>query len=328
MGKFKMDLAYFGEDGAAAPETESAGSAMAETGAAQAAAPQAQNVSPRIASEMKRQMAAHPEKYGQQQAAAKPQADAQAVQTDPEKAAEAELQARWEAAKKGEFAKLYGQDVQAAIKERFKNAKADTDELNGYRNLEPALKVLRERAGVETNDDLMAVIMDDDSLYEDAANEAGMTVEAYKNYLKFKEEHDQHVREAAEQQQKEAVGQHYMRLTQQAEELKKKFPDFDLDRELEDPNFLRLTSPQVNVPVEQAYFSIHYNELAPQMMAYGMQRAKSQMAQTIMANGTRPREGGLNSQNSAAADMGLNFRATDRKYRNAIYAAIHAGKAK
>ena len=83
-----MDLTFFGEDGAAAPAAEGAGSAMAETGAAPAAeAPQAQNVSPRIASEMKRQMAAHPEKYGQQNAAAKPQADAKAVQTDPEKAA-------------------------------------------------------------------------------------------------------------------------------------------------------------------------------------------------------------------------------------------------
>ena len=327
MGKFKMDLTYFGEDGAAAPAAGGDGSAMAETGAAQAEVPAA-NVSPRIASEMKRQMAAHPEKYGQQNAAARPQADAQAVQTDPEKAAEAELQARWEAAKKGEFAKLYGQDVQAAIKERFKNAKAESDELAGYRNLEPALAVLRERAGVETNDDLMAVIMDDDSLYEDAANEAGMTVEAYKNYLKFKEEHDQHVREAEEQQQREAVGQHYMKLSQQAEELKKKFPDFNLDKELQDENFLRLTSPQVGIPVEQAFFSLHYKELAPQMMAYGMQRAKNQMAQTIMVNGSRPREGGLNSQSTAAADMGLNFKATDRKYRNAIYAAIHAGKTK
>ena len=330
MGKFKMDLGFFGEEGAAAPAagTEGAGSEMAvadAAGSAQAQAPG--NVSPRIASEIQRQKQAHPEKYGQQNAAAKPRADAQAVQTDPEKAAEAELQARWEAAKKGEFAKLYGQDVQNAIKERFKNREADTAELEGYRNLEPALKVLRERAGVETNDDLMAMIMDDDSLYEDAANEAGMTVEAYKNYLKFKEEHDQHIREAEEQQQKEAINQHYMKLSQQADELKKKFPDFDLDRELQDVNFLRLTSPQVNIPVEQAYFSLHYNELAPQMMAYGMQRAKNQMAQTIQVNGARPREGGLNSRNTAA-DMNLNFRATDRKYRNAIYAAIHAGKTK
>ena len=186
---------------------------------------------------------------------------------------------------------------------------------------------MRERAGVESNDDLMAQIMDDDSLYEDAANEAGMTVEAYKNYLKFKEEHDQHVRAAEEQQHKEAIKQHYMKLTQQAEEMKQRYPNFNLEAELQNPEFLKLTSPAVNVSVETAYYATHHNELAPQMMAYGMQRAKQQMAQTIQANGARPREGGLNTQN-AAANMSINFKATDRSYRNKIYEAIHAGRTK
>ena len=329
MGKFIMDLGWFGEEGAAAaPAAGAEAAGSAETAVAGAPdmsgqEPQAANVSPRIASEMERQRKAHPERYAKQQ-----QADAPAaVQTDTEKAAEAELQSRWEAAKKGEFAKFYGQDVQNAIKERFKNQKADTEELEGYRKLEPALKVLRERAGVESNDDLMAQIMDDDSLYEDAANEAGMTVEAYKNYLKFKEEHDQHVRAAEEQQHKEAIKQHYMKLTQQAEEMKQRYPNFNLEAELQNPEFLKLTSPAVNVSVEAAYYATHHNELAPQMMAYGMQRAKQQMAQTIQANGARPREGGLNTQN-AAANMSINFKATDRSYRNKIYEAIHAGRTK
>ena len=320
-----MDLSWFGEEGAAAPAAEAAGSEQTAVAGAPDMSGQAQqaNVSPRVAAEMKRQMQAHPERYQKPQ-----QADAPAaVQTDPEKAAEAELQSRWEAAKKGEFAKLYGQDVQNAIKERFKNQKQDTEELTGYRNLEPMLKVLRERAGVESNEDLMAQVMDDDSLYEDAANEAGMTVEAYKKYLKFQQEHDEHVRAAEEQQHREAIGQHYMKLAQQAEELKAKFPDFDLDKELQNEEFLKLTSPAVNTSVEAAYYAIHYNELAPQMMAYGMQRAKNQMAQTIQVNGARPREGGLQSQN-AAANMTMNFKAMDRRDRMRIYEAIHAGRHK
>jgi len=284
------------------------------------------NVSPRIASEMKRQMAAHPEKYaGKPQA--QPQVDAQAAQADPEKAAQAELQARWDAAKKGEFAKLYGQDVQNAIRERFKNQRQETAELDGYRQLEPMLKVLRERAGVETNADLSKQILDDDSLYEDAANEAGMTVQAYKEFLKFKNEHDQHVREQAEQQRQDVVHRHYINLTKQAEALKERFPNFNLDQELQNETFLRLTSPAVGIPVEAAYMSVHYNELAPQMMAYGMQRAKNQMAQNIMVKGARPREGGLNTQNTAA-DMQMNFKAMDRKDRQKVYDLIHRGKDK
>ena len=340
MEKIRMDLTMFGEEGAAAPAAAAGvgGSATADAGTAGggAQAPEIPaDVSPRIASEMKRQMAAHPEKY---QAAGKPQAaapqagmaqpvDAQAGQANPEQQAEAELQARWEAAKKGEFAKFYGQDVQNAIRDRFKGQKAAMDELEAYRQMEPALKVLRERAGVETNADLSHQILDDDSLYEDDANEAGMTVQAYKEFLKFKNEHDQHIREREEQQRQEVVRNHYMKLAQQAEELKKQFPGFNLDQELQNPDFLKLTSPSVGISVEDAYFSIHHKELAPQMMAYGMQRAKNQMAQNIMAKGARPREGGLSSQN-AAADMQMNFKAMDRKERNKVYEMIHAGKTK
>lgn len=336
MDIFKMDLAFFGEDGAAAPAAVAgdAGSATADAGAAQpagAAAPQAQmpaNVSPRVAAELQRQMKAHPENFAQKgpaagnpQAQPKPQVDAQAAQAQQD--ADADLQARWESMKKGEFAKLFGQDVQAAIKDRFKNQKQDTAELEAYRKLEPALKVLRERAGVESNNDLANQILDDDSLYEDAANDAGMTVAAYKNYLKFKQEHDDHVRQAEEQQQQEAVRQHYMELTRQAEELKKQFPDFDLQKELKNERFMKMTSPQVRTPVAEAYFAVHYAELAPKMMSYGMQRAKQQMAQDIMAKGARPREGGLNTQNTAA-DMSRNFAAMDRKEREKIYARIHS----
>lgn len=334
MEKLKMDLAFFGEEGAGAPAAaaESAGSAeTAEAGAAQAAEtiPQAKpQYSPRVAAEIERQKRVHGAKAAAQpQAQVTQQVDAQADRQPDSGAqnAEAELQARWEAAKKGEFAKFYGQDVQAAVKDRLKNRQAEDNELAGYRSMEPALKVLRERAGVETNEELMKQIMDDDSIYEDAANEAGMTVPAYREFLKFKEEHDQHVREAEEQQNREAIGQHYMKLTKQAEEMKAQFPNFNLDAELQNPDFLKLTSPAIGLSVEDAYFAVHHKELGPQMMAYGMQRAKNQMAQSIMAKGARPREGGLDNRN-AAADMTMNFKAMDRKERNAVYAAIHAGR--
>ena len=107
--------------------------------------------------------------------------------------------------------------------------------------------------------------------------------------------------------------------------MKAQFPNFNLDAELQNPDFLKLTSPAIGLSVEDAYFAVHHKELGPQMMAYGMQRAKNQMAQSIMAKGARPREGGLDNRN-AAADMTMNFKAMDRKERNAVYAAIHAGR--
>ena len=187
------------------------------------------------------------------------------------------------------------------------------------------LKVLRERAGVEDNDSLIAHVMDDDSIYEDAANEAGMTVPAYRNFLKLKEEHDKRLQAEQQQQHQEAVRQHYMNLAQQTEQLKSKFPDVNLDVELQNETFLKLTSPAIGLSVEDAYFAVHHKDLAPQMMEYGMQRARNQMAQTIMVNGNRPREGGLNTQQTAAADMKVNPKSMDRRERDALRNRIHAG---
>ena len=335
-----MILTWFGEEGAAeapAAGAEAGGTETAGTAGAQAPVQVGETVggmkvpSPRVAAAMEKQMQRHPELrkvYGRGSGnAPAQQADAQAAQQNGQPDADAELKTRWEAAKKGEFAKLYGEDVQNAIRDRFKNARQDSDELQKYRGLEPMLKVLRERAGVESNEELSAHVLDDDSLYEEEANEAGMTVSAYKEFLKFKQEHDEHVREAEEQQHREAVGRHYMELTRQAEEMKKSFPDFNLDKELQDPNFLKLTSPAIGLSVEDAYFAVHHKELGPQMMAYGMSRAKNQMAQTIMVKGARPREGGLHTQN-AAANMQINPRTLSRNERNKLYADIHAGKIK
>ncbi len=342
----KLNLQQFAEDGGAAAPAEGSAAGTAEAGGnapvmvGDTLADGTQIQTQRVAAAMEKQMQRHPELrkvYGKgQQPATAPAAAPQAApmqqpaqgQGQPaaeaagEADAEADLKARWEAAKKGEFASLYGQDVQNAVKDRFKN---QADLKAAMDKLEPALKVLRERAGVETNDDLAAHILDDDSLYEDAANEAGMTVEGYKEFMKLKAEHEQHVREEAEYQQREEINRHYQGLVKQAEEFRKQFPNFDLNQELSNPEFLRLTSPAIGVSVEDAYHAVHHRELGAQQMVYGMQRAQQQMAQNIMANANRPREGGMGSQTAAAADMKIDPRGMTRKERDALRQRIHNG---
>lgn len=333
MDKFKMDLQLFAEGEVAAAGAESTGTETAEpitTGSIQAGdtLPDGTKVgSPRVAAAMEKQMQRHPELKQVYRGKAAPKAaqqvDAQAAQQAGGPEADADPQSRWEALKKGEFAEQFGRDVQAAVQARFKN-QAD---LQGQLDmLAPALEVLRQRAGVESNEDLVNQIMDDDSLYEEAANNAGMTVDSYKDFLKLQKEHEEHVRAAEEQQFQEGVRAHYMKLAQQAEALKAQFPDINLDTELQNPQFLRLTAPDIGMSVEDAYFAVHHKELAPQMMAYGMQRARNQMAQSIMANSNRPREGGLGGRDAAAADMKIDPRNMTRKERDAIRAQIHAGK--
>ena len=329
---YKLDLQMFAEEGmSTAAEPAAAG---AETAAAESAGdvpvinagdalPDGTPASTQVAAAMNRQMARHPELrkvYGQNRAAGKGQ-PAQGAQAAPEGTpAGNTLEDRWAQAKKGEFAELYGQDVARAVQERFKNQKDAAAELDKY---EPMLKVLRDRAGVETNDELLHHIMDDDSLYEEAASEAGMTVPAYKQFMALKKERDEQQRREQADQRRQFMDNHYRKLVAQAEEMRKTFPDFDLQKELQNEHFLRMTSPEGGVSVEDAYYAIHHKELGPQMMAYGMNRARQQMGQTIQAQRSRPTEGAMRAQGQPAADIKIDPRKLTRGERNRLYELVH-----
>lgn len=334
---YKLNLQKFAEEGetavpeAAAAETApaaeqpeedfqfSAGDILAD----------GQPVTSQVAAAMNKQMARHPELrkvYGQGR---KQGMQAQSAQADPGQAApaaEKTAEERWNEAKKGEFAEFIGRDIQSAIRDRFKNQQDVSEQLNA---LEPMLKVLRERAGVESNEELIHHVMDDDSLYEEEASEAGMTVAAYRQFMEMKKERDEMQQREQEDIERQMVRNHFDKLMQQAEEFKKQFPDFDLQKTLQnDPNFVRLTSPTVGLSVRDAYFALHHDELAPQMMAYGMERAKQQMGQTIQAQRRRPAEGAMKTGGQPAADFNVDPRSLSRPERNKLYQLIHQGKVK
>ena len=331
MNRIVMDLQYFAEEGAAAAaapaEAGSTGSDIAAgTGTEQAGPIQAGDTLPdgqqvqsaQVAAELERQMKRHPELrkvYGQKPGAQQPQAAAEAPQ-------EQTIQERWEAAKKGEFKELYGQEVQNAIRERFKNQADARQELDG---LQPMLQALMNKAGVDSVEELSELILDDDELYEEEAEAAGMTVEGYKQFMALQEEHDRREAEDRENEERAFWHNHFDNLARQAEQLKQTFPDFDLNAEMENEAFRRLTHPSVGVSVEDAYFTVHRKELEPQLMAYGMKRAQQQMGQTIQAQRARPTEGAMRSQGQAAADVLMDFSKMDRKQRDEYRRKVHAG---
>lgn len=330
MNRIALDLQYFAEEGAAAAEApaaaESTGSAAAETGTASVPVREGDTLADgtrvptaRVAAALEKQMKRHPELrqvYSQGQAQPVNGQKAQSQQT------EQTIQEKWEQLKKGEFKDLYGADVQDAIQKRFKNQKDSAKELE---ELQPMLQALMQKAGVETVKDLSDIVLDDDSLYEDEAEERGMTVEALKHMKALEEEHERRKAQDEQDRQEQMFRTHIAGLAQQAEQMKQVFPDFNLDREMQNETFMRLTAPDVGLSVEDAYFAVHRRELAPQMMAYGMNRARQQMSQTIQAQRQRPAEGAMRSQQQAA-EMKLDPRNLTRKERDRIRNLIHTGR--
>ena len=275
----------------------------------------------KVAAALNRQLNRHPELrkvYGQTGAQPAQIQQAQPAQIRPEQTdsqesvpAEQTAEEKWEALKKGEYKEMYGRDVQNAIRDRFKNQSDAQQKLDG---MQPMLQALMKKAGAESVEELQELILNDDSLYEDEAEARGMTVEQYKH---MKELEDEHARNEAEKQQREQhqmLQNHVATVRQQAEELKQMFPGFDLDKEMTNPDFVRMTMPG-QLSVKQAYMALHGDELIPQLMTYGMDRAKEQIGQTIQAQRQRPAEGAMSGKSQQAAEPKIDPAKLTRKER-------------
>ena len=127
-----------------------------------------------------------------------------------------------------------------------------------------------------------------------------MTTAAYKQFKQMEAKLQETQRREAENLQRQQLMQHVIGLRQQAENLKAVYPNFNLDTELQNPTFRRLTMPGSGISVEDAFYAVHHKELGPQMLAAGMQRARQQMGQTIQARQNRPAEGAMKARQGAA----------------------------
>ena len=68
---------------------------------------------------------------------------------------------------------------------------------------------------------------------------------------------------------------HLRALHAQAEELKRDFPDFDLDAALHDPAFLRLTAPALGVGVREAFYALNRPRLDALAAARAAEESKA-----------------------------------------------------
>lgn len=323
MDLYVMNLQLFAEEGAAA--APAGGGAEAGTAAVQATAePSTYNpgdtlpdgtqvANARVAAALNRQMKRHPEmraNLGQVQNAQQPAAQpAPGAQQTP--AGEPTIEDRWTELKKGEYKEQYARDVQAAIRDRFKNQADLQERLDA---IQPTLDVLMKKTGAESVEELNKLIAEDDSIYQEEADAAGMPVDKYREMMRLQKEHDDAI--ASEKRLREQVANRdrFAELHRQGEDLKQMFPDFDLMKEMENEAFRNMTMSG-QLTVEQAFYALHGKELTPQLMAYGMQRARQQMGQTIQATGQRPQEGAMRGRTTAAAEPKINPASLTRKER-------------
>lgn len=187
---------------------------------------------------------------------------------------------------------FYEERLRGQMDRRFKNHKDLEQRMEAA---QPVLDTLMAKHGVSTIEELQAAIDEDASYFEDAANEAGMTVEQYKRFQKVEKENERLRAAEAHRAQREGVERAAQQWMQQAETLKQRFPDFDLERELNDPvtgeRFVSLLrSGEIGVDV--AYQVVHMDELMTGAISQAVRTAQEKTINNIRARGMRPSENG------------------------------------
>ena len=219
----------------------------------------------------------------------------------------------------------YNKQMQAVVQSRLRSAKGAEDTLG---KLTPALELLARKHGQDpANIDYEALakaISDDESFYEDKALEMGVSVETAMKIDQQERDNARQQRQEAQTLEQQKFQQHIMKLEQQGEAMKKVFPNFDLRTELKNPAFARMTSPNVGISVEDAYYAVHRNEIQTAAMQVTAQKTAQKISNAIQAGSRRPDENGTSGQ--APSVTTFDYRSMSPEQRKALKDRIRSGE--
>lgn len=217
----------------------------------------------------------------------------------------------------------YNREMQELVSKRVnKSKKAESD----IEALSPALQLLAQRHKLEIGENgeidfqaLAKAIVDDDSLYEDKAIELGVSTEVAKQLEQAEKLKKQQKKQEELTIKQQKIRDHLDKLHSQAAALKEKFPDFDLNAELQNPVFVRLTSPDSLLSVEDAYFAVHRSDI----LASVTDKTKQQVSNAIIAGQRRPSEG---APKTNASVQSFDYSKASKQQREELKRRIRAGE--
>ena len=197
----------------------------------------------------------------------------------------------------------FNQRMQEIVTSRTKKLRGALEDLG------PALEMIARQYGVEYNPadpgsvDYKAIakaVTEDDRYYEDRASDMGVDVETAKRIERLEADKRRHDAAEQKQQQDMKLRQHFDSLREQAEALKAKIPGFDLQKEMTNPAFFRMTRPEGGLSLEQAYWALHHDEITQARQAQTAQVVASALSKSVQAGRSMPTENGTRARASGA----------------------------
>lgn len=194
-----------------------------------------------------------------------------------------------------DYKDIYAQEQQRMLNKRFKEVKGLESSLEAQK---PILDMLMSRYKIADGDvgKLQAALEKDHSYWEQAAEEAGLTVEQYQDMQRLQRENAELKAMKQQRQAHEAAQQQIARWMQESEGLKNTYKSFDLRTELANPQFMSMLKS--GVPVKSAYEVVHMEDIKAGIAQMTAKATEKQVTDNIRAKGQRPPENGTSVQSA------------------------------
>lgn len=221
----------------------------------------------------------------------------------------------------------YNRSMQTLIQNRLRHSKVAQEAME---KMGPALEMLMKKHGMDPSkpdyESLAKKLMDDDSLYEQKAFELDVPNEVAKTIVQQEMKLQRFERQEQRNLEVQKTQQHFRRLEQQAEPLKAQFPGFDLQTELQNPVFERMTRPDSGLTVEDAYYAVHRKDIQQAQAQVIASQTAQAVSNAVRSNSRRPDESGIGGQAPSVATF--DYRKASKAERDAIKNRIRAAAAR
>lgn len=208
--------------------------------------------------------------------------------SNPTKATKESRRAAFRDLVNGEYKDIYTEDTQRMIDRRFKETRGLEAKVSAQ---QPIIDTLMRRYGISDGniETLAKAVNDDASYWERVSEQTGLPPEQCKRLEQLEMQNAELLREKSVKNQ---VSKWY----DEADALKARFPDFDFESELDNPQFVSMLKS--GVPVEHAFKVLHMDELMQNVMQTTAATAEKRVVDNVRSRGARPQENGTASRSA------------------------------
>lgn len=194
---------------------------------------------------------------------------------------------------RGEYKEQFTEESQRIINDRFKETAGMRQQLASF---QPLLDLLSTRYDLQGGSlqDIISAVENDSTYLNAAADEAGMSVDQFRQVENAKRQMAEFNRWKAQQAAQQRQAQQVQQWQQQAQEVQRVYKTFDLRAEMQNPAFQSML--RAGVPMKNAYESVHHQEMMDAMQQAASRQMEKKVAASVRANGQRPAEAGVSSQ--------------------------------